>query len=43
MPMMVPSSIYSVEPPWYGPVRTVEWEGGAARLPPIAISLRPGG
>ncbi len=25
------------EPPWYGPVCRVVWEGGAARLVPIPI------
>lgn len=27
-----------IEPPWYGPVCPVVWEGGAVRRPPIPIN-----
>jgi len=32
----VTDSVFA-EPPWYGPVCRVVWEGGAARLLPIPI------
>jgi len=32
------SSIISADPPYTRSVRTVVWEGGAARLPPIPIA-----
>ena len=32
-------TLNSSEPPWYGPVCPVVWEGGAARPPPIPILL----
>src|SRR5262249_8244676 len=37
--MLVTNSVFA-EPPWYGPVCQVVWEGGAARLLPIPIGGR---
>ena len=37
LPSMTPKAAQSNEPPWYGPVCPVVWEGGAARLIPIPI------
>jgi hypothetical protein len=35
---MWPPKLNLIEPPWYGPICSVVWEGGAVRGPPIPIN-----